>query len=369
MRRSFKGRKRTYTKGRRVTKKRSYKRARVVSRKRSMARINAPRLAMNIIPKTADRLHVTFDYKMVGQLTWANTAEQHIGLLIKPTYLAAWQAAYGPFGGVWPAAGTNVLFPHSVSSTPGYYTAVSRYQRYYVSSVSLTARVTRQDNADEQTIVVGMLPLTAHQGQGLILRNTATAPTSNNSYFLPQSGLASTTVLTGNLSNSQLMMIEQQPYTKIRRMIPVESGRSSAYLHQRYSMKKFSRMGFPYDADSSGILPQAPATEGTPPVDSPYHYFFLQRSAASTPSTESMDIEFDLKVHCTLHGATFIQSAPTIEVDGKEEKKVEPAEEDDDLVDPPEPLSLKGLSLSTPKGTCLNSSHPAAPHERVSTCV
>lgn len=381
--RSFKkksfSKKRKYSTKRRTTKKRAY-----VKSKRSrggMSHLNAPRVAMNVIPRTADRLHVILDYKMRGQLSWANTAEQHIGMEIRPTYLCPWNVGFGPFSQAWPPSGANVLFPHSVSSTPGYFTLESRYNRYYVTSVSISVRVTRQDNADPCECIIGMMPLTQYQAVNMIARNTTLSPTANKSFLLPMNGLTPTTVLTGNLCDSQLMVLRQQPYVKYRGVSLSTNDKYTAYISQRYAMKKFTKMGYPYSADSSGILPIIGGTEGTPPVDSPAHYFFMQRTAAGTPGNEAYDIEFDLKVHATLHEPYFQQQSPAFTVESKDEKteskEEKKEEEEDDLVD------MSSLSLTSPKPsesslqraptlilkTCLNSSHPSDPHKVVDTCV
>jgi len=366
---------------RRPTRKRTFKKRRGTTFKRRhlkrrrhgiLGRISAPRLAMNVIPRTADRLHVSFDYKMRGQLSWANTAEQHIGMIFAPTHLGAWNASFGPFASAWPAAGTNILFPHSVSSTPGFFTTISRYSQYYVSSVKITARIVRQEAADSCTCIVGMMPLSATQFSRMILRNTTMSPTANNSYWVPQVGNSATTPATGNICNSQLMTIRQQPYLKTREVSMPYNGKQSAVLSQRYSAKKFLSLGFPFSIDSNGNLPTGPGSDGTPPVDQFYHYFFMQRTAAATPSNEAYDIEFDMQIHCTLHDPGFMQSAPT-------ETQVDPVpadpemkEEDDDLIDvneTPSTPNLSNLSLTTPRSTCLNPSHPTIPHQRAGTCV
>lgn len=344
----------------------------------SIMHVNAPRLAMNVIPKTADRVHATLDYKMRGQLSWAVAAEQHLGMIIRPTYLGPWNVAFGPFGLSWIAAGTNVLFPHTVSSTPGFFTLASRYSTYYVSGVEISVRVVRQEANDSSTHVIGMLPLTGYQQQAMILRNTTASPTANNNYLLPQQGLTSTTVMTSGLANAQLMTIHQQPYYKETTTTMPYSGQAKAYLKQKYPAKKFVQFGFPYGDGFQGILPNTTGTDGTPPDNGFAHYFYMQRTAAVTPGIEAFDIEFDLKLKVTLSDPGFMQSAPTITIDdNKEEKKEEKKEikkEDDDdydedLVNAPD---FSKLSLSTPTTkspyTCLNPKHPPG-HTPSSTCV
>lgn len=382
-RRTFKkksfSKKRKYSKKRRSTKKRNY-----VSKKRKtgfLGRLNAPRMAMNVIPKTADRLHVKLDYKMRGQLLWANTAEQHIGMEIRPTYLGPWNASVGPFSMTWPAAGSNVNFPHTVSSTPGFYTLVSRFERYYVSSVKISVKVTRQEAADSTTCIIGMMPLNHTQALDMVHRNSTLSPTSNNSFMIPARTLDATVALTGSLCNSQLMTIKQQPYVKLSSVSMPYNGKMVGRLHQSYAMKKFSKMGFPFGEEFSGILPTEDGKDGTPPEESPAHYFFMQRTSAATCNSEAFDIEFDLQVSATFHQPNFMQSAPLYSDDSKEEKKTESKvdeadDEPEDLVDPVSSgLSLSSLSMSSPSQsppglvTCLNTAHPQTPHFKVSTCV
>lgn len=345
-----------------------------------MGRISAPRLAMNVVPKTADRLHVSLDYKMRGQLSWANTAENHIGMLLSPCRIGASSVTHGPFLDAWPASGANVLFPHAVSTTPGFLAVCSRYNRYYVSSVKLTVKVIRQEATDSTSAIIGMMPLTTSQRSEMVHRNTALSPLANKSYWLPQNGATDTTVSTGLTNDSQLLCINQQPYVKKACVSMPYNGKMYGRISQRYSAKKFLQMGFPFGDEFSGVVPATLADDGTPPDEQFYHYFFMQRTSAATPANEAFDIEFDVQLHCTLHDPSFMQNAPTLELkESKEEKKEEKSEEKedddlmDDLVDPPTP-SLSSLSLSSPINvpgpvwTCLNPSHIGG-HTRASTCI
>lgn len=384
-RRSFKkrsfGKKRKYSVGRKSSKKRSYisaKRRRVSSRGSILRRINAPSFPMNVIPKTADRLHSVLNYKMRGQLSWANTAENHIGMILKPCHIGASSVTNGPYLLSWPAGGANVLFPRAVSTTPGFLTVCSRYNRYYVSSAKIMVRAVRQESADSCTAIMGMMPLTTGQFSEMVLRNTTLSPNTNNSYWLPQNGATDTTLSTGLTNDSQLLCIRQQPYVKMTSISTPVNGKLIGKLTQQYSAKKFIQMGFPFGDEFSGITPNGLATDGSPPDEQFYHYFFMQRTSAGTPGNEAFDLDFDIQLHVTFHDPSFMQNAPTYTSESKEEKKSEEKEMDDDqedLVDPQlTPLpSLSDLKISSPPSsytsTCLNSSHPSGPHTRVGTCI
>lgn len=378
MKRSFKskGRKRTYGKVRRTIKKGNYKRSRAVSRKRkhgALSHVTAPNMRLNVIPKTADRLHVKLNYKTRGLLDWRGTAERHIGLALLPTYLGVNSVSHGPYSVVWPTAGTNVNFPSSVSTTPGFLTLVSRFTQYYVSSVSLTIKVTRQDAADSTTCIIGMMPLTPAQFTRLVVRNTGLSPTANVSQWLPMNGATSSTTATTSIYEQQLMTIKQQPYVKMRTLSSNVSGHQVASLHQRYSAKKFCDFGFPYGDGFQGTLPVTTADDGSPPNKGFQHYFFMHDTGPGNGDAK-YDIDMDLTVHATFHRPIFMQNAPLyvppMTTDGDEEKKDDAiADDTEDLVDTSDSLSLQGLSLATPRGTCLNPAHPAAIHERKSTCV
>jgi len=376
--------KRKYSKKRKTTKKRSY-----VKNKRSrsspLGHVSAPSMRMNVIPRTADRLHVKLDYKMKGELEWKNTAENHIGMTFLPTYLGAWNASNGPFKLAWPATGTNVNFPHAVSSTPGFFTLVSRYGKYVVNHVKLTVRCIRQEATDSTTCVIGMMPWTDTQFTGSVSRNSTLSPSANLSVWLPQNGLSAATVATTNIYNSQLMTIRQQPYVKMRQVSMPYNGKMSAIMSQSYSAKKFFPFGYPYGDQFSGELPDTAGSDGTPPTAGFHHYFFMQRTSAVQTGSELFDLEFDMQISCTFHEPGFMQSAPLFTMDeekkeSKEEKKTEFKQdeaEDEDLVD------MSGLSLQSPKPsesslqraptlilkTCLNSAHPADPHKVVDSCV
>lgn len=333
---------------------------------------------MNVIPKTADQASVKFNYKLRGQLTWAQTAERHIGFAIVPQFLGTSSVTSGPFQNSWPASGTNVNFPRSVSTTPGFGTLVSRYTKYFTTTIDITIRVIRQDATDSTSILIGSMPLTESQYLGLLHRNTGAAPTANNSYWLPQTGLTATTAATNTIIDAQIMCIKQQPYVKYATVSMPYNGKMIGSVHQRYSSTKFSPFGHPYGASFSGTLPLGTATgDGTPPTDGFAHYFFMSNVAGGlTAGVENFDVEMDLTVGCVLHDPVFMQNAPTLTDDGKgeskEEKKSEEKEDDDteDLINPPD---FSQLSLTTPKTssllyTCLNPKHPPG-HVPSSTCV
>lgn len=352
-------------------KKSSTKRKYVKKRRSTMSHISAPTMRLNVIPKNADRLHVKLNYKSRGLLDWRGTAERHIGMVFLPTYLGVNNVANGPFKLAWPNAGTNVNFVSNVSTTPGFLTLVSRYTQYYVTSVSLTVKVTRQEAADSTTCIIGMLPITSAQYVRTLNRNTGLSPTANANVWFPDSAITATTVATTQIYESQLMMIKQQPNLKMRQVCMPYSGKQSATLHQKYSAKKFSQMGYPYSSDFSGTLPATSSSDGTPPALGFQHYFFMHNTGPSA-GDEKFDIDLDMTVHATFHRPTFVQQAPTF-ISNSEEKKEEKSEnkeddDDEDLVDAMPTLSLMSPNPHT-LSTCLNSSHPNDPHKKVDTCV
>lgn len=383
MRRSFKGRKRTYTRARLVTKRRSYKRARVVSRKRHSMPIHSSRAPKYLFPKGADRLRVVLPHKLHMALTWANTAEGFLGTVIDCTALAVQTLSAGPFQNVWPTSGSNVTCNKVVAGIPNFLTECTQFQMYYVSGVDVKITVTRQNALDGTTIKVGTMPLNRFQRANLILRNTGASPLTNLNYVPP--GYLITDVSTSsNIPAECIHALEQQANVRMRSLSNPMSGKPIAVLRQRYSAKKVQDIGFPYDAQFQGTLPQTVGSNGTPPTAAHYQYFFMMDDGGGTASAnQNYDIDFDISLHVTMFRRTWnsLNSLTAVPPDfhdpgNKEEKKTEKkdpegfiGEDDgvDDLVDPP--LSLQGLSLTTPKGTCLNSSHPSVPHDRVSTCV
>lgn len=371
--------KRKYSKKRKTTKKRSYLKSKRSKKSSKLSHVTAPTMRLNVIPKTADRLHVKLNYKTRGLLDWRGTAERHIGMCFLPTYLGINSVNKGPFQLAWPNAGTNVNFVSAVATTPGFLTLVSRFTEYYVTSVSINVRVTRQEAVDSTTCVIGMMPLTAAQFVRLFIRNTALSPTANNSFWLPNAGDTATTVATTQTYEQQLMMIKQQPYVKMAQVQMPYSGKQFASLHQRYSAKKFSAFGYPYGPGFSGTLPAITASDGTPPTQGFQHYFFMHNTGPGA-GDEKFDIDMDMTIHATFHRPTFVQTAPTFEESKEEkvdEKTDEPEEVEEDLVD------MSSLSLMSPKPsqssleraptlilkTCLNSSHPNDPHKVVDSCV
>lgn len=331
------------------------------------------RIPMNVIPTYSDRVRTTFDYKMRGQLSITNVAESVIGMYINPQYLGPWSVSAGPFRAIWPSAGTNVLFPHSVSSTPGFASATSRFQNYVVTGSKISVKVTRQEAADSTTCLFGLLPLTQDQTAALVLRNSAASPTANNSYLLPQRLLTTTSTMDGLVANAQLMVVKQQPHSIIKSVTMPYSGHSVTHLSQSVSAKKFLPFGYPYGSDYQGALPLSlgptfagTTGDGVPPVAQYSHYFWMQRTTAVTPNTEAFDIEMDLKIHVLLHNPYFAQSAPTLD----DPEPPDPYPEDYEM-DPPSTPNLTNLSLTTPShaSTCLNPQHPKIQHERVGTCV
>lgn len=372
------------TKKRRSTTKRGGKRRRTfkrstVKKKRrghrgDALRVVTQKLPMNVISTYADRVRTTFDYKMRGQLSITNVAESVIGMYINPQYLGPWSISTGPFRAIWPAAGTNVLFPHSVSSTPGFSSATSRFQNYIMLGSKISVKITRQEAADSTTCLFGLLPLTQDQNAALVLRNTAASPAANNSYLLPQRLLTTTSTMDGLVANAQLMVVKQQPHHIIKSVTMPYSGHSTTYLSQEVSAKKMLPFGYPYGGDYQGALPlsNGPTFAGTtgdgvPPGAQYSHYFWMQRTTAVTPNTEAFDIEIDLKVHVQLHNPYYAQSAPTLDEPGPPD----PDPDDYDMDNPPPTPNLSNLSLTTPShaSTCLNPQHPKIQHERVGTCV
>jgi len=377
------------TKKRRGTRKLVGKRRRVGTRKRATKkrrghrgdalRLSIPRIAMNVIPRTADRVRTTLDYKMRAQLLWANTAEQHLGMIIKPNILGPWNTATGPFQSTWPANGSNVLFSHTVSSTPGFSSVTSRYQNYLVTGSKINVKITRQEAADSTTCWAGLLPLTPDQTVNMVLRNSAASPTANNNYLIPQRALTAGITMDGGIANAQLMTIRQQAHNIIHTVTMPYSGANKTTLSQTVSAKKFQPLGYPYGDSFVGILPaqNGPTFAGTtgdgvPPPTQYNHYFFMQRTSAATPGTEAFDIEFDLKVYVTLHNPYFTQSAPTLADDDPGPLDDPGIEEDYSMGDTPVTPNLSNLSLTTPShatSTCLNPQHPKIMHEKVGTCI
>lgn len=342
------------------SRKRSFKRRR--SHKRGqLSHVTAPTMRLNVIPKTADRLHVKLNYKSRGLLGWDAVAERHIGTVFLPTYLGVNSVNNGPYKLAWPNAGTNVTFVSNVSTTPGFLTLVSRYTQYYVTSVSITVRVVRQEATDSTSCVIGMFPLTAAQFTRLNNRNTALSPTANNSFWLPTTSTTSTTVATTAIYEEQLMTIKQQAYLKMRTIKMPYSGGNVATLHQRYSAKKFSQMGYPYSSDFSGTLPAVAMSDGTPPALGFQHYFFMHNTGPSA-GAEKFDLDFDMTIHATFHRPTFMQVAPTmIQKSDLEETK----EDVEDLIDQDSDAimtpNLSNLSLTSPHPVTLERSTPPAP--------
>lgn len=397
---SFK--RKTYKRKSYSKKRSSYKRSYVKKRRGTpqLRHVTIPRAPSDLIPKTADRMHTTLNHKLRGHLTWANTAERFMGMAILPTYLGVDSSTVGPFQLSWPVSGTNVLFPHTTSTTPGFRTLIGRFSRYYITQATVTIKVTRQDTTDGSVVQIGMVPLTGLQYTLMLNRNTALSPTANNSLWIPAQSVTTTIVATSNVYDTEIMALKQQPYVKQKLVgAPIGGGyKQSASISQTYSAKKFSAFGYPFGDSFNGTLPVTTVDDGTPPTSGFYHYFFMYDQGGNlAPTTMNFDIDMSVTVKVTMHRPGFASQNPlylplpdagdllargtTIQSsDGKEEKKMDDDSDDvEDLVDPP--TGFNSLSLSTPKShspeaplynpplfTCLNPNHPPG-HIRSSTCI
>lgn len=286
--------------------------------KRGLSRIGIRRVPMNVIPRTADRARIVFDYKLRANLFWAATAERHIGFAILPCTIGVNSVNVGPFQDAWPASGTNVTFAKAVSTTIGFLTMATRYQKYYVSGHSISIKVIRQNVpvTDTSTVEIGMMPLTQNQFVSMVSRNTALSPLSNNNVWLPGNTYTSTTVATQATYDSVILVTKQQPYVKYGMLSVPYAGRQTRTLKQWVSAKKFTDMGFPMGDQFSGLLPVVSGTDATPPASQFYHYFWMHdQSGGAGIGDETFDVEITLKIHMTLHRPGFLQVAPTLTSD------------------------------------------------------
>lgn len=340
-----------------------------------LSTMHAPTIPMYVIPKNADRAHVINEYSCHAMLTWASTAERFIGTAFQPYQLGVSNTTVGPYSDIWPPSGggtANVACQRSVASTPGFLTATSRFKNYIVTKIDVDVIITRQSASDASLVMVGMMPLNAVQYSQLITRNTTASPLVNKNYWLPGLGITDTGVSV-NLPGQEYQAVKEQPYVQIRALKNPGSGKPQVKLSQSYSPKKFVSLGYPYDKDNYGILPQTTGSDATSPVMRSYHYFFMfSDNGAASPGNEDFDIDFKIKVHCTYFNPTFNAFAPTYSItndDSKEEKKEEKDEDDFDLGRGGE-MDFTNLSLVTPKApyTCLNPKHPPG-HVPSSTCV